>query len=228
MMSDSRFTFLPKSEQSFEKPNDKKQVWVIDQRKFLSIDEVIKLRKFCLQELNFGISRKNFRRIRDYLMIELGLNAGLRVSEMAGLKHCDIFIDESRSFLIVNGKGKKIRPVSINFFLAGLIEQYINYKTVFGFSCEKDSFLLNNRRNKKISKRSLQKSFSAIIVNSGLPSHYSIHCLRHTYATFLLKASNYNFEFVRRQLGHSSIKTTQIYAGLIDSENKAAVERLYI
>ncbi len=62
---------------------------------------------------------------------------------------------------------------------------------------------------------------------AGLPSHFHIHCLRHTYTTFLLTASNFNYRFVQQQLGHSSIKTTQVYAGIIESEGKNAIENLY-
>jgi integrase/recombinase XerC len=51
--------------------------------------------------------------------------------------------------------------------------------------------------------------------------------LRHTFATYLLKASNYNLRLVQAQLGHSSIRTTQVYMGLMDEDVKKAINRLY-
>ena len=86
---------------------------------------------------------------------------------------------------------------------------------------------MNNLQDKKISKRALQKFFKQIIQKTGLPIRYHIHSLRHTYATFLLKASGNNYKFAKDQLGHESIKTTQIYAGVIETERKKALENLY-
>ena len=98
---------------------------------------------------------------------------------------------------------------------------------MFGYEIHQDSYLLNNIKGLKISKRALQKFFKDLLKKAGLPSHYYIHCLRHTYTTFLLKASSHNYRFVQQQLGHASIRTTQVYAGVIESEGRKAVERLY-
>ena len=118
--------------------------------------------------------------------------------------------------------------VKANEILLDLIK---NKKRVVLDGCfyrkEQIDHLLNNLKGDKISKRSLQKFFKIILEKAKLPSHYYIHCLRHTYATFLLKASNYNFKFVQEQLGHSSIITTQVYTSVIESEGKKAVEKLY-
>ena len=115
----------------------------------------------------------------------------------------------------------------MNIFNQRISNIKINYKIRFGFDVYNDSYFLNNLQNKKISKRALQKFFKQIISKAGLPTRYYIHCLRHTYSTFLLKASNYNYRFVQNQLGHASIKTTQVYASVIESEGKIALENLY-
>jgi integrase/recombinase XerC len=73
----------------------------------------------------------------------------------------------------------------------------------------------------------LQYDFKRVAKAAGLDSHYSIHCLRHTYATHLLKAGKYNLRLVQEQLGHSSVKVTEVYTKLIDADVSAAVERLY-
>jgi len=88
-------------------------------------------------------------------------------------------------------------------------------------------YLFSNSRGEKLSKRTLQKSFKKCMKSVGLESHYSIHCLRHTYGSHLYKSSNHNLRLVQEQLGHSSIRTTQVYANLMDEEIKEALEELY-
>ncbi|MCX6008067.1 MAG: tyrosine-type recombinase/integrase [Chloroflexi bacterium] len=55
-----------------------------------------------------------------------------------------------------------------------------------------------------------------------------MHCLRHTYACFLLKASDWNLRLVQKQLGHARISTTQVYADVMMPDVKKALDRLYI
>jgi len=213
-----------KSEPIKQKKNN---VWIIDESKFLCKNEVNKLKKVSNSQKIQGLRENRFAPVRNWFMLELGLNSGLRVSEMASLTHGCLIINESKSSIVVFGKGSKKRAVWINSKFRNSCREYINYKIKFGYSVDSDSYLLNNFNGDKISKRALQKFFSDLVKNSGLPAHYHIHCLRHTYATFLLKASNNNYRFVQSQLGHASIRTTQIYAGVIESEGKKAIEKLY-
>jgi len=222
-----KFTFLTKDELPRAAKTTQPRVWVIDQNKFLTEIEIAQLRRYSLKIKRRGILAGNFKDIRDWFMIELGLNTGLRVSEMANLRRQDILIDNGRASITVTGKGNKTRTILISEFFANECKDHFALKRRFGFSIDEGSFVLNNPKDKKIHKRTLQKSFKQIVNRSGLPKHHHIHNLRHTYATFLLRASNYNYRFVQRQLGHSSIRTTQIYAGVIESEGKKALEQLY-
>jgi site-specific recombinase XerD len=95
----------------------------------------------------------------------------------------------------------------------------------FGYRVEDEFFVLNNIKGIYIAKQALQKFFKTMLKKADLSEHYHIHCLRHTYATFLLKASHYNYRFVQEQLGHASIKTTQVYAVVIESDGKKAPEK---
>ena len=217
------FTFLMKN----EPPKKRKQNWNIDESKCLTENEVKKLQHFCDQLKIAGLNSRKFPPIRNWFMIELGLNAGLRVSEMASLKHGNLLIDGERSSLSFRGKGNKERSPWIGSDLKEKCQAYIKYKKDFGYSTDADSYLLNNLSGNKISKRALQKFFKQILKKSDLPDHYHIHCLRHTYATFFLKASNHDYRFLQRQLGHASIKTTQIYAGILELEGRAAIEKMY-
>ena len=218
------FTKLMKSEPL---PKIQNIQWVMDEHKCLNTREINKLRKVCTTARTYGVRHSKFTPIRNWFMIELGLNAGLRVEEMASLKHSDLIIDNKRSSIVVIGKGGKRRAVWINADFKRKCQLYLGYKRRFVYNLDEDSYLLNNLKGGKISKRALQKFFKIIISKAGLPAHFHIHCLRHTYTTFLLTASNFNYRFVQKQLGHSSIKTTQVYAGVLESEGKKAVEKLY-
>jgi len=76
--------------------------------------------------------------------------------------------------------------------------------------------------------RALQKIFKRCAEKACLRSSYSIHCLRHTYACFLLKAGNWNLRLVQKQLGHARISTTQVYADVMMPDVKKALDRLYL
>lgn len=160
-------------------------------------------------------------------MVELGLFAGLRVSEMSALQVKDIQIsDEHSSIIVRHGKGDKKRIVWIGSKLKQECIEYLSLREKFNLFNRDEDFLLTSSGNMPLTKRALQKQFSGCIRKSSLPEHYSIHCLRHTYATFLLRASG-NIKLVKEQLGHSSVRTTEVYIGLIKDDVKQALENLY-
>ena len=83
-------------------------------------------------------------------------------------------------------------------------------------------------RDFKTSTRALEKAFKRVAARAHLPEHYSIHCLRHTFACQLYKASGYNLRLVQKQLGHSKAKTTEVYADVLNPDLNKALERLYV
>lgn len=92
----------------------KRYAWSIDESKCLNINEVKRLREYSNKLKTEGLEKRRFAKIRNWFMIELGLETGLRVSEMASLKHSNLLIDELRSSIVVIGKGNKKRSVRIN------------------------------------------------------------------------------------------------------------------
>ncbi|MFH1372350.1 MAG: tyrosine-type recombinase/integrase [bacterium] len=204
-----------------------KPKWIIDESKYLNESEVARLRQAANRLQSTGLRQSKFSLVRTCFMLELGLQAGLRVSEMAALKHQALLLDNGRSSILVNGKGNKTRPVWISLAFKKACFKYSADKESFNYSTDGDSCLLNNLQGEGISKRALQKAFKQLLELAGLPMSYHIHCLRHTYSTFLLRASNNNYRFVQQQLGHASIRTTQVYAGVMESEGRKAVEKLY-
>ena len=203
-----------------------KSPWIIDESKCLSVEEAAILRAYCTKIKERGLAKRKFSLIRNWFMVELGLNAGLRVEEMASLRHGQCFLDKGKSSIVITGKGEKKRAVWISEGFRRICLVYFGYKQDFGYSSAIDEYVLNNLAGGKISKRSLQKFFKNIIEKASLPEHYHIHCLRHTYTTFLLTASNHNYRFAQKQLGHSSLRTTQVYAGVVEQQGRKALEKL--
>lgn len=239
-----KFTFLTKSELSginltqpniypvknqnlSQKSSKKKFNWVVDESKYLTLSQVKKLLQYCeIGEVNYKPVL-----IRDCFMIRLGLFAGLRVSEMVNLKIGDLNIQDGQSSLIVqNGKGGKSRIVYFGaefkqtciFFL-----QWNPIREATSNGVKKEGYIFTDKSGNQLTKRALQKAFKRCLEGAGLNIKYGIHSLRHTFATHLYQASGYNLRLVQQQLGHSSIRTTQVYANLFDEDVKKAVGKLY-
>ena len=221
------FIKLMKSEPFNIEEEKRNHQWIIDESDYIHREEVETLTKTCNKLRRYGLKHRKFSQVRNWFMVELGLNAGLRVAEMASLKCGNLLIDKGSSSIFVIGKGSKKRAVWINSDFKKICQTYLKYKRDFGYGIGSEDALLNNLRGSKISKRALQKFFKQIIKKAGLPERYHIHNLRHTYTTFLLKASNNNYKFAKNQLGHASIKTTQVYAGVIEIDGRKAIENIY-
>ena len=218
-----KFIKLMKSE-----PKKKhRTAWIIDESKYLQKEEVKKLKNEASRSRKYGSEHRKFTAIRNWFMIELGLNTGLRVEEITSLQGNSLLIDKDRSSIVVVGKGKKKRAIWISHDFKKTCRSYLDYKKSFGYDIDSEDYLLNNLKGKRISKRALQKFFKIIIKKAGLPEHYHIHSLRHTYTTFLLMASGNNYDFASKQLGHTSIKTTQTYAGVVEGNVRKAIEKMY-
>jgi site-specific recombinase XerD len=197
--------------------------WSINETKYLDIKKVKKLR-FALIKARASAPDKLIT-ARDWFMVELGLSTGLRVDEMVNLKVSDLHLNGFQPSLIVKcGKGNKPRTVYFSESFKNECLLYLSRRN--GLSVKSD-YLFTNTACRQLTKRALQKTFKKCLNLASLESYYSIHCLRHTYGSYLYKSSNHNLRLVQEQLGHSSIRTTQIYAGVMNDDIKKAVKNLY-
>ena len=203
--------------------------WVLDPGKCLSKREVEKLIRTA--KLSAEKAKIKGQRIayRDYFIINLAISTGLRVMEMAQLNCGDLFLDGKTFFVLVRrGKGNKSRLVQISHKFREHCQEYLIWKQTIGEPVDSVSpLLLSSNTKQHMTTRALQKVFKKITARGNLSPHYSIHCLRHTYACLLYKAGNYNLRLVQKQLGHASIKTTQVYADVMAPDAARAVERLW-
>ncbi len=221
--STRKFIKLMKDELSGIKPK-KRHSWVINETKFLNQEKIRKLKKTLKTAKDAAIRKNKTVPVRDWFMVELGLSAGLRVEEMVNSKASDLHLQERPPFIVTTGKGNKTRTVYFSESFKKSCLFYLKWKMK---AFPPSDHLFIKRSGGQLTKRALQKSFKKCARMAGLESHYSIHCLRHTYGSFLYKSSVHNLRLVQEQLGHSSIVTTQVYTGVMHKEVKKALEKLY-
>lgn len=168
--------------------------------------------------------------MRNYFIVHLALATGLRVMEIAALNCGDLFLENAvPSLLVRKGKGGKRRIVFFNTSFKKHCREYLNWKSSIDESIESEQpLLLSSNTEKHMTTRAIQKAFKRCAEDAELPARYSIHCLRHSYACFLLKASNWNIRLVQKQLGHSRISTTQVYADVMMPDIKNAIEKMHL
>jgi site-specific recombinase XerD len=206
-----------------------KSNWVLDPGKFLTPEEVNRLLDTAGKRAKIARARGNKGAVRDYFIVHLALSTGLRVAEIASLKCRDVFLkDHFCALLVRNGKGGKKRLVRFNGAFKRHYEEYLLWKETMGEPVGLgDPLLLSSNTGGHMTTRALQKAFKRTSARADLPSCYSIHCLRHTYACELYKASGYNLRLVQKQLGHAHVGTTQVYADVVEPDMQQALERLY-
>lgn len=206
--------------------NQFKRKWVLDRQKFLSEVEVKKLRRVLEDKALADLQKGRTTWPRFWMVVDLAVSAGLRVSEIAGLKVGNLFLNSREPRLLVTGKGQKTRDVYISKELMKHLLEYLNWKRLLDEPKEDDDPLLMSSHGKGYSTRTLQYAFKVSLKEAGLPKYYSIHACRHSYGTYLYRKTK-DLRLVQKQLGHSSITTTTVYADVTVEETLEAVNGLY-
>lgn len=156
---------------------------------------------------------------RDFAIITLFLNCGMRLSELVGINLNNI----KNNSLTVIGKGDKERSIPLNNACLQAINTYMKVRPV-NFVKDKNALFISERKQ-RISKESVQKIVKKYIKEAGLdPQRYSTHKLRHTAATLMYKYGNVDIRALQELLGHESIATTEIYTHLDKQQLKDAVD----
>ena len=170
-------------------------------------------------------SRKGWR---DYFLFGLMLNTGLRLSEAIGLNVGDVFNGyTAKEYLEVNGKGNKIRSISLNKAIQEHIETYVRQKKHRKEDAGLTDPLFLSRNSRRITARAVQLNFDIWVKEAGIDGKFSPHCLRHTVGTELMKKTG-NIRKVQEFLGHKFVSTTQIYTGVTKEDLKECSDLLSI
>ena len=185
--------------------------------KYLSLDDSKKL----LAVVNNDEKDRN--KERDYAIITLFLNCGMRLSELVGINLKDIDFNENK--LNVTGKGNKERTIYLNKACVNAINNYLTVRPKNGIKQGDFDALFLSERLERISNRTVQHIVKQELLKAGLDTNkYSVHKLRHTAATLMYRYGNVDIRALQELLGHESISTTQIYTHVDNQQIRNAVE----
>ncbi len=164
-------------------------------------------------------SNKNY--YRDYCILTLFLNCGMRLSEL-----CNIEIEKIKGdTLTIIGKGNKERTVYLNEASIAAIENYLKNRNDLKATEEAKKYLFLSSKYRPINKRSVEILVKKHIENAGFKDQkYTPHKLRHTAATLMYKYGNVDIRSLQNILGHENISTTQIYTHVDNETLREAVK----
>lgn len=187
--------------------------------KYLSLEDSKRL-------LNVTADENDENKERDYAIITLFLNCGLRLSELVGINISNIDFSESK--LTVIGKGNKERTIYLNEACIKAIKEYISVRPKEGIKVDSkasNKALFLSKRKERISNRTVQYIVERELLKAGLDtSKYSTHKLRHTAATLMYQYGKVDIRALQELLGHESIATTEIYTHVSNEQVRNAVE----
>ena len=155
---------------------------------------------------------------RDYAILMLFLNCGIRRSELVGLNITDVYEDRIR----VVGKGNKERFVYFGTACRKAIDAYMEIRSKLILTDNRALF--GSRNGNRISTDAVHRLVKKALLQAGLDAtQYSAHKLRHTAATMML-SGGVDVKTVQEVLGHENLNTTQIYTHIENTELKIAAE----
>lgn len=168
-----------------------------------------------------SLNKEDKNYARDYCILTLFLNCGMRLSEL-----CSIQIEKIRDdTLTIIGKGNKERTVYLNEACLKAINNYMAVRDSSKATEENKKYLFLSSRNLPINKRTVEIMIKKHITNAGFTDEkYTPHKLRHTAATLLYKYGNVDIRSLQSILGHESVSTTQIYTHVDDDDLREAVK----
>lgn len=155
---------------------------------------------------------------RDFAIITLFLNCGMRLSELVSLNYTDIRDDNT---IKVTGKGNKERTIYLNDACISAINSYMRVRPVDGV-VDREALFLSNRKQ-RISPKTVQHIVYTALDKAGLEG-YSTHKLRHTAATLMYQYGDADVLVLKEILGHENVGTTQIYTHVVNDQLKKATD----
>lgn len=197
--------------QNLETPKQDKRI-----PKYLSLEDSQKL-------LQVTSNDDNRNKERDYAIITLFLNCGMRLSELVGINIKDIKFDDCKMTVI--GKGNKERTIYLNKACVKAIKDYLSVRPIDRVDYKSKDALFLSERRERISRRTVQHIVEKELKQAGLDTtKYSTHKLRHTAATLMYQYGEVDIRALQELLGHASISTTEIYTHVANEQVRNAVE----
>lgn len=201
---------------------------IIDDNPMINLDSP-KLNKSLPKYLTVEQAKKllsvidGANRERDYCIVTLLLNCGMRLSELVSLDYNKIVFDGDSASIVITGKGSKQRTVYLNHACVVAVNSYMRVRAKDGVK-DKNALFLSNRQT-RISPKTVQHLVDVYLDKAGLGGMgFSVHKLRHTAATLMYQTGKVDILALKEILGHENLNTTQIYTHLLDEQLKKAVD----
>lgn len=190
-------------------PNPRKQ-----KPKYLNLNDSLALLRTLTEQ------KDKKAHLRDYCIVTLFLNCGIRLSELVGLNLSSIDFSEHK--MMVLGKGNNERTVYLNEACMTALREYLFERSEIPTD---DKALFLSSHKKRISKRRVQQVVENALSAAGLDGRgLSTHKLRHTAATLMYQHGHVDLLTLQKILGHVSISTTEIYTHLTDVQMQEAMD----
>jgi site-specific recombinase XerD len=200
--------------------------WILDRTKYMTEPEVKELRRVVENMALSDLATGRTTWPRFWMALDLAVSAGMRVSEVATLRIGNLYLNNREARMRVLGKGQKERDIFISKDLMRHLSDYLLWKRLLEEPLTPEAFVLVSSHRKPYAIRTLQYAFKVCLKEAGLPAHYSIHACRHSYGTILYRKTK-NLRLLQKQMGHSSITTTTVYADVSAEEAIEAVNGLF-
>lgn len=185
--------------------------------KYLTVEEAVKLLTTVRSDNQSPTVE------RDYTMIVLFLNTGLRLSELVGL-NIESFEPDLFSMRVI-GKGNKERVIYLNDAAKEAIRSYLNTRLDPRFVRTSDRAFFLSKRQTRISAKTVQYVVYKYLNLAGLGGKgLSVHKLRHTAATLMYQSGRVDIRVLKDILGHEQLNTTQIYTHVVDRNLEEAMQ----
>ena len=186
--------------------------------KYLSLEESIELLNAIKND------NESKTKIRDFAIVTLFLNCGMRLSELVGININDV--DRYLRSLSVTGKGNKQRIVYLNDACREALGDYMTERLDEKHLKNNTTALFLSSREQRISVKTVQWLVYKYLDMAGLESkHYSVHKLRHTAATLMYQTGNVDVRVLKDILGHEQLNTTQIYTHVSNRSMEEAMQQ---
>lgn len=157
---------------------------------------------------------------RDYCILTLFLNCGMRLSELVNINLCDI---RSKNTLKLTGKGNKERIIYLNQACIDAIDNYLKVRPKDGIKDRQALFISKQKR--RISPKTVQALVYKYLADAKLDNQgFSVHKLRHTAATLMYQHGNVDIRILKDILGHCNLGTTEIYTHLSNKQMEKAAQ----
>jgi len=208
-------------------PEQSRQIQNIDGIKYYNQVQIRLFRRSVRDRSALDMDRGQVTAVREWMVVDLLTCTGLRVSETANVRCGDIKAGYGECALFVrDGKGAKSRTVQIPDSLKRHLKQFITWKQIRREPTGPDDFLFIGQRG-PWTAQAIQQLVKKYLKALGLyENEKSIHSLRHSYAVEFYRQEK-DLRALQKQLGHSSIQTTQIYADVTVQDIQKQIRGLW-